>query len=340
MARQKIVIFIVLFSFFLVSCSSKTLYVQKTFLALGTFVEVKVPSGNDLQFISKFLSRYDQMLNLYDPRSELSLLNAAAGKAAVEVSAEMLEILQLAKKYYEISDGIFDPSAGRVFLLWKDWIKQKDRKDPPARTTIEYFSSFCGMEQVVIEEKTKEIFIKNKEIVLDFGGIAKGFVVGKLVQELRRRGLSSFLVSAGGQVYASGFKDNARAWVVGIKNPLGDGAQEVIFARDQAIATSGSAEQFVLQDGTIYSHIINPKTGYPAQGGLLSVTVIAPDSVAADVFSTVFFILGKEKSEKFIQERNLTDLEVAFIASPNEYEKALHVEWYPRNPSRVLLPQE
>jgi len=144
---------------------------------------------------------------------------------------------------------------------------------------------------------------------IDLGGIAKGYALDCAVKKLKERGINSCLINAGGQVYALG-KNFGTPWKVAIKNPRAPKISQILELKNRSISTSGDYEQFFFKEGRRYCHIINPKTGYPAESQITSVSVISSSGLTADALSTAVFILGRERGEALTRNLKNTELKI------------------------------
>jgi len=277
---------------------------RKTFMSAGTFVKITSSYKTASGIAEKEFSRLEKVFNIYDKKSEISKVNLKAGVEPVKVSRDLIGLLELSKQLYTFTDGAFDPSIGRVILFWKKLMKDKTINSLPKKEKIEKLMKFRGMDNIVIDKDASTVFIKKKGIILDLGGIAKGYMVDKAVQALKRNKINSALINAGGDIFCLG-KFEGRDWKIGIRNPESLSViLKVIDAGNSAVATSGDYEQFFKYKGLVYSHIINPKTGYPVSNPVRSVTVSAPDAVTADGMATALFILGKDKIPDFLYRKH------------------------------------
>ena len=175
---------------------------------------------------------------------------------------------------------------------------------------LAYATDYCGVRSGRDVDKFKEMNLHKEKAnfvtlgadqQIDFGGIAKGYTGQKLAELFQEYGVSSALVSLGGNIQAIGTKPDGSSWKVGIRDPKG-GQQDyigVLFVENQAVVTSGGYERYFEEDGKTYIHIINPRTGYPADGDLLSVTIVSRDGTLADGMSTALYIMGYEKACQF-----------------------------------------
>jgi len=291
--------------FFVLGCgNAKERIYKRTFISAGTFVEVTSPYKTASGIAEKEFSRLEKVFNIYDKKSEISKVNLKAGVKPVKVSKDLIDLLELSKQLYTFTDGAFDPSIGRVILFWKKLMKDKTITSLPKKEEIDRLMKFRGMDNIVIDKDASTVFIKKKGIILDLGGIAKGYMVDKAVQALKKSKIDSALINAGGDLFCLG-RFEGRDWKIGIRSPESLSViLKVIDADNSAVATSGDYEQFFKYKGSVYSHIINPKTGYPISNPARSVTVSAPNATTADGMATAFFVLGKDKIPGFLYRKH------------------------------------
>lgn len=292
-------------SLFVLGCgNTKQRIYKKTFMSAGTFIEVTSPYKTASGIAQREFSRLERVFDIYDKKSEISQVNLKAGVEPVKVSRDLIALLELSQEVYTFTDGAFDPSIGRVILFWKKLMKDKTITRLPEKEEIDRLMKFRGMDNIVIDKKGSTVFIKKKGIVLDLGGIAKGYMVDKAVQALERNKIDSALINAGGDMFCLGGFEG-RDWKVGVRSPKTSSViLKVIDADNSAVATSGDYEQFFRYKGSVYSHIINPKTGYPVSNPVRSVTVVAPNTTTADGLATAFFILGKGKIPELLYRKH------------------------------------
>lgn len=165
----------------------------------------------------------------------------------------------------------------------------------PADEDIKRTLNFIGSDKIIVNHSESTIKFKIPGMKIDLGAVAAGYAVDCAVKCLKEKGVKSCLINAGGEIYCLGNRQPLKAWKVAIQNPRKNNFSGYLELKDKAVATSGDYEQFFLKGGKRYSHIMNPKTGYPCDSGIISVTVIAPDCLTADFLSTAVFVLGKDK---------------------------------------------
>lgn len=273
-----------------IACSSKPYYKETRFL-MGTVVEIisQDMRANDLAFSE--IKRIEKLLNKFDPHSEVSILNAYG---LVKASPDTLRVIKISKEFNKLSDGGFDITVAPLVDLWKEAIKTKIL---PKETQIIQARQMLGSQNILIDEKKSAIKFLKKGMQIDLGAIAKGYAVDSAINKLKEQGVESALVNAGGNIYCLGKKYN-RPWRIGLQHPRQMNKMTgYLDLSDQAVATSGDYQQYFIYQGKRYSHIIDPKTGYPVDNGVVCVTVIAGDATTADALSTSIFVLGKERSE-------------------------------------------
>ena len=306
-------------AFLLSSCSS---FLHKsTFIVSGTYLEVTSSSRRAAKIVHQEFKRLDAIFNNYDPDSEISILNNTYN-VEVKASREMIEILQLAKQAYAISNGALDVSQGALYGFWKGLIKKGNIKELPSEAEIARLKKLGDTNYIEINSDKSTVLIMKEGLKIDLGSIAKGYMVDKAVLKLREAGISSAIINAGGDIYCLGLNKN-RPWRIGIKNPedLG-GIIENEDLVDEAIATSGNYEQFFEFGGERLSHIIDPKSGYPVKNNISSVTVISKNCTTADSLATGFFVMGLEGIGNFLS-RNPSTMRI-FVITQGKDGKNIH----------------
>jgi thiamine biosynthesis lipoprotein len=175
-----------------------------------------------------------------------------------------------------------------------------------------------------VSVKGNEVVFSSPDTRIDLGGIAKGYISGKLKEYLQGKGCTSAMINLGGNVSAIGKKTDGSPWIVGIQKPFSERGEilTTVQAADQAVISSGIYERYFRANGAFYHHIIDPQTGYPAKSDLNQVTIIGTDDTACDALATIGIVLGREKTEKLTGKLK-TPVKVLFTGKKNE------LEWYP-----------
>jgi FAD:protein FMN transferase len=225
------------------------------------------------------------------PGSQLDAIGDSAGEAPVRVSEDLFSIIQRMLDLARISGGLFDPTVGPLMKVWSMSTGQGKLPEPAA---IAAARGLVDWKEVLVNPAARTVYLKRSGMRLDAGGVLKGYAGDEVVRILRSRGVRSALVDLGGNIVAMGAKPDGSQWRIGIQNP--DAQRDTDFAlvsvADKAVVTSGVYEHFFTRGGKRYHHIMDTRTGYPVDNGLLSVTVIADTSMDADSWDTVLFCLG------------------------------------------------
>jgi thiamine biosynthesis lipoprotein len=287
--------------------------------AMGTVVQVTLWTDDEpaaargAEAVFDEFRRLDAMMTTWTDTSEVSRVNAAAGRRAVAVSEETFTVIQRAVEVARRSKGVFDITVGAFQGLWKF---DQDRDGTiPADDEIEARRALVGWKHVQLDARRRTVKLRKKGMRITLGGIAKGFAVDRAARLLWDAGFVDFIVQAGGDMYVSGAKGGA-PWVVGIRDPRGEPSDSFAAApiRDHSFSTSGDYERGFVRDGVRYHHILDPRTARPARASR-SVTVMARDAFTADAWSKVLFILGAERAMPLVEE--LEDLEAVFVTDDN-----------------------
>jgi len=256
------------------------------------------------------IKKLETLLNYFSPDSEISAVNRSAGIVPVRVSKETLEIVQKAVDVSNASGGAFDTSIAPLISLWK-FSKSKAEQSIPSGNEIEGALKLVDFKKIKIDEIKSEIFLEDKGMELDLGGIAKGYAADKAVDAIKARGIKSALIAIAGDIRGFGLNSSGNAWKVGIQNPRPESDSEKpwediiasLGLENSAISTSGDYQRFFMNNGTRYHHILDSKTGFSAVSGLISSSVIAPEGYLADGLSTAVFVLGVEEGIKLLESK-------------------------------------
>ena len=254
----------------------------------------------------------DRVLSVWHETSEISRLNAAAGKAPVAIKPEVLEVLQVAQQVSRWTGGKFDVTFGALAGLWK-FDHDQDNTIPAARD-IAARLPLVAYEDLEIDAPRGTAFLRRAGMRAHLGGIGKGFAVDRAATMLRSHGIEDFLVQAGGDLYASGRRGD-RPWRAAIRDPRGEGNIAAMDLVNTTFSTSGDYERVFIKDGRRYHHILDPDTGEPARG-TRSVTIVATRAVIADGVSTGVFVMGPDAGMALIEE--LPDVEGVIVSETGE----------------------
>jgi len=271
---------------------------------MGTTYHIKVVGGDveDLSGLREKIERrlldLNQVFSTYIKDSEISRFNALqrAGER-FEVSGDFMQVMRVARDIHRLSEGAWDGTVNPLVDLWSFGPTKRKPGMPPA-DAIKALLPRIGFDRIRIEEPNfllKEL----ASVTLDLNAIAKGYAVDQVSRLLDSAGYKSYLVEIGGEIYAAGFRPDGQRWRVGINRPQKDAnfneVYRVVAVFNQAFATSGDYRNFFEMDGVRYSHVIDPRSGYPVSNGVVSVSVIADNCTLADGLATAIMIMGAEK---------------------------------------------
>jgi thiamine biosynthesis lipoprotein len=244
--------------------------------------------------------------------SELDLVNLNAGIGPVAVGAGLLEVLEEARRYAELSGGAFDPTVGPLVALWGIG---GENPRVPAGEEIQAALALVDWRDLVIDRAAGTAFLRRRGQALDLGAIAKGYAADQAAAVLRRGRLRRALVDLGGNIFALGERPGRESWRIGVQDPLEERGNYlgVLRVKDKSVVTSGVYERYFEEGGRRYHHILSTRDGYPVQNGLLSVTIVAGRSIDADALSTACFALGPERGLALVE--SLPDTEAVFVGA-------------------------
>ncbi len=258
--------------------------------------------------------RYDKLLSAEKENSDIWNINNSNQKETV-VSKDTFELIETSIKYANLSNGAFNPSLGSIISLWN--FTSNDKQIIPDKKDIEKnikHTDFCN---VIVNKDKSSIIISDNDTKINLGAIAKGFIADKIKDYLCKEKVKSAIINLGGNVLLVGSKPNGSDFKVGIEKPF-EGSSTyacVVNSSDKSIVTSGVYERYFEKDDKIYHHILDPKTGYPVENSLYSVSIISDKSVDGDALSTACFVLGLDKGMELIEKTK--GVEAVFIT--NDY---------------------
>jgi len=298
---------------------SKEISYDKMAPLLGTIITVKaygVDAGESLSLAFSRVKEIEDKMSRHLIESEVNLINQNAGKQAVPISEDTCFVIQTALDYAKQTKGAFNPVIGNIVELWG--IGTDDARVPSSEE-INMFLPHLDYHQLILTKKPYTAQLTSDKIKLDLGAIAKGYAGDEMTRILIEQGITSALLNLGGNIIVIGNKPDGTLWSVGIQNPLEPERGQVagiLKVKNTSVVTSGSYERFFEEDGARYHHIMDPATGYPAESGVISSTIITQSSTLADALSTAVYILGKKKGLALIE--SLVDVEAVIITDENK----------------------
>jgi thiamine biosynthesis lipoprotein len=236
--------------------------------------------------------RLDDLLSNYKPESEWSLINQRAARGPLQISPEMFQLLSACQEYSRQSEGAFDISVGPLMKVWGFY---KGTGHLPHAAEVAAAMTRVGYRHVHLDARARTIEFDRAGIELDPGGIGKGYAVDRMVEVLKGKGIGIALVAgSGSSIYGMGAPPSmAQGWPVDIRDPWNHEKTAVtVYLKDMSMSTSGSYEKFFRAEGKTYAHIMDPRTGYPAQGSV-AVSVVTPRTIDSEAWAKPYFINGR-----------------------------------------------
>ena len=304
----------------LASCGKQPEKVVLQGLAQGSYYAVTYYDEQNRNFqreIDSIFHAVDMSVNLWVDSSIISKVNR---NEEVALDSIFIDNFNIAQKAALLSGGYFDPTISPIVAAWGFSYKSGDSLTPQLIDSLRQLVDYRN-----IRIKNGKVVKENPAMTLDFNAIAQGYTSDLIASFLESRGVKNFLVDTGGEIMARGEKPDGKPWIVGIEKPAENMdservVQTRIALRDKGLVTSGSTRKYVERNGKRYSHCINPKTGYPVEHQLLSVTVMAENSVWADALASICMVMGKERSLPLIQGMDGVEAYYIFVNDQNELE--------------------
>ncbi|MEY8849086.1 FAD:protein FMN transferase [Psychroserpens sp. XS_ASV72] len=250
-----------------------------------------IEANNYIDLAIEEISRIEKLISSWDPNSQTSEINSNAGIKPIKVDKELFDLISRAIKISELTDGAFDISYASMDRIWKF---DGSMTEMPSEDEIKASVEKVGYNNITLDPENSTVFLKHEGMKIGFGAIGKGYAADRAKTLLVSKGVKSGIINASGDMTTWGRQTNGEEWKVAITNPLNKNkAFALLPITNGAVVTSGNYEKYVNFNGTRYTHIIDPRTGYPATG-IISVTVFAPKAELADALSTSVFVMGKE----------------------------------------------
>lgn len=285
---------------------------------MGTIISQRVYGDNAKIAAVKVedeIKRVESLMSFFLDSSEVSKLNKAAGKHEVKLSNEVLFVLNRAKYYSKLCDGSFDITIAPVARLWGIFTGNEKL---PSKEEINEALKLTGYKHLSINNDLGTSKLEKLGQCVDLGAIAKGYAADRAIDIYKQHGIESAFVNLGGNVMLLGNKPDGSPWRVGIQNPLLERGKclGAVNATNKTVVTSGDYIRYFEKDNKKYHHILDPRTGYPADSSLISTTIVSEKSIDADALSTAIFILGLKEGIKLIDSQK--GIEAIFITKDKE----------------------
>ncbi|WP_237332487.1 FAD:protein FMN transferase [Zobellia amurskyensis] len=267
------------------------------------------------------ISRIEDLISSWNPNSQTSEINRNAGKNPVKVSYELYNLIERAISLSTLTDGAFDISYASMDKIW---VFDGSVTQMPNTADIQSSVVKVGFQNIVLDSKNSTVFLKEEGMKIGFGAIGKGYAADKAKALLIEKGVTAGIINASGDMNTWGRQSNGEPWKVAITNPMDKNKVFALLPITQgAVVTSGDYEKFVTLDGKRYSHIIDPRTGFPSTG-IISVTVFAPKAELADALATSVFVMGKEVGLNRINQ--MPQIECIIIDDQGNISTSEHIE--------------
>lgn len=279
-------------------------------------IKIKTPHNNAAlsRKIQTELEKVNEQMSVFEPGSEINIINETPAKQTVELSDEMSNLLQQSYSIYKMSGGSFDPTVGKLIDLWGFGTKKTIEfpKDDEIKAALEQ----TGFNKIHFSSDYKNLKKDVGEVNINLSAIAKGYAVDKIAELLKKEGYKDFIIEIGGEVIAEGEKsEQTKGWNVGIKSPDSEENAAVVTMHNLSVATSGDYRNYFYYKDKRYSHTIIPQTGYPVEHKLASVSVFHKSCMMADGLATAIMVMGEEDGLKFANRNNIPA--VFFVRTDN-----------------------
>lgn len=279
----------------------------------------------NLAYIRERLEYYAALYDIYqdyDGIVNLKTINQAAGKKALTAEPAILDLLKLGKEMYQQSGGAVNIAFGSVLSIWhrfrQEGMEKPEQAKLPDMAKLRVAAQHTNIDDLVIDEQAGTVFLRDPEMSLDVGALAKGYAVERVAREMSAAGMTAFLLNVGGNVRAVGAKPDGQPWHIGIQNPDTSSPAayiEEVLLKTESLVTSGNYQRFYEVQGKRYHHIIDEDTLLPADY-FQSVSILCADSGRADAYSTAAFNMPPEESRRFIE--SLSGVEAMWVLSAGE----------------------
>ncbi|MFM9020892.1 MAG: FAD:protein FMN transferase [Sediminibacterium sp.] len=303
--------------------------IRKSARKMGNHFEITVSCGEEelgnqmIESAFNLISDIESQLSTYQPTSDTSRINDAAGIEPVEVRKDTFELIVRCQRLSELTQGAFDITYGSVDK--RLWNFDTQMTELPDKSTAKRMVRLINFRNIELDGTNCTVLLKEKGMRIGFGGIGKGYAAQKTREWLREQGITAGIVNASGDLTTWGLQPNGQAWTIGIADPNQSGSIfSYLNVSDMAVATSGNYEKFVMINGKKYSHPIDPRTGLPITG-IKSVTILTPNAELADALTTPVAIMGIEAGLDLINQ--LHQVECIIIDDDDRIYTSKNIEW-------------
>ena len=291
---------------------------SKTELLMGTVVTVTLYDSNDEGILDKVFTKVKELestLSINENGTLVDKINESAGIEPVKVDYDTYTVIKKGLEYAKLSNGLFDISVGPIVKLWNIGLPEAK---VPTQEEIDSRIPLVGYSDVELNDEENTVFLKRQGMMIDLGGVAKGYTADVISDILTEEGVKSAIIDLGGNIFAHGLKVDGSTWRIGIQNPFSDRGDIIgtITVKNKSIVTSGIYERYIEKDGIKYHHILSPKTGYPYENEIAGITIISDKSSDGDALSTSVFAMGVEEGMKFVNTQE--GIDAIFVTKDNK----------------------
>lgn len=282
---------------------------------MGSPISLKLFEQNEALAADVFrlIKQYEDLLTVNRAHSQVMEINHAAGRAPVTVSRPVYELIAVAKAASMVQNSAFNLAIGPLVKRWR--IGFNGHSVPPAEE-IAALLPRTRPQDVILDDAASSVFLTQAGMEIDLGAIAKGYIADRVRDFMQRRGVTQGLINLGGNVQTLGSPEGG--WSVGLKKPFAAKEEMVgiLAVENKSVVTSGTYERYFELDGERYHHILDPRTGYPLNNALESVTIVSTDSLDGDIWTTLAYGMGVEQGCRAV--RNRPDIEAIFVTKARE----------------------
>lgn len=291
---------------------------SKTELLMGTVVTVTLYDSNDEGILDKVFTKVKELestLSINENGTLVDKINESAGIEPVKVDYDTYTVIKKGLECAKLSNGLFDISVGPIVKLWNIGLPEAK---VPTQEEIDSRIPLVGYSDVELNDEENTVFLKRQGMMIDLGGVAKGYTADVISDILTEEGVKSAIIDLGGNIFAHGLKVDGSTWRIGIQNPFSDRGDIIgtITVKNKSIVTSGIYERYIEKDGIKYHHILSPKTGYPYENEIAGITIISDKSSDGDALSTSVFAMGVEEGMKFVNTQE--GIDAIFVTKDNK----------------------
>lgn len=297
----------------IMSCSGCTLHPEPSFdrsgVAMDTTISLRATGKEAKDAVNESFQRIaqlDKLASSQNPDSDVSKINAAAGVSYVQVDPAIYEMIDFAKSYSEKTNGEWDISVGIMTNLWQIG---NEAQHVPEAEEIQTALQLVNYKDIHLRPADHSVMLAKQGMYIDLGGVAKGYAVDEIRKIYEKHHIERGLINMGASsMYALGKNSKGNAWNIGVKHPRSDKKDNylgIVTIENQFLSTSGDYERYFIQDGIRYCHIFDPRTGRPAESGVMSDSIIIDNDVEhagmlSDILTTIVFLLGPQKGLEFV----------------------------------------